>query len=301
MMETENLHLTETAGKALFLSKDERVEYILKDRWIGYTRAKEAMDKLEMLLVHPKVQRMPNLLLVGDTNNGKTSIVKRFTKKHPPDDDIWEKEHLEMPVLYVEIDATPSEDSLYCEILLSLFSPFTYSMPTAKKREQAYRLLRNVGVKLLVIDEIHNLLSSRKEKQQGLLNAIKRLGNTLQISIVAVGTVDAARAIHSDPQMANRFEPFALSQWGDNEEYWRLLASLEKMLPLKHPSDLSGEKISRRILAMSEGRIGEITQLLKLAAVNAVRTGKEKIDECDLIALDWTPPSKRRVAAERYA
>jgi len=51
-----------------------RIERILGDRWIGYLRANDAIESLEWLLRHPKRMRMPNLLLVGPTNNGNTSI-----------------------------------------------------------------------------------------------------------------------------------------------------------------------------------------------------------------------------------
>ncbi|MFF8032311.1 TniB family NTP-binding protein [Streptomyces sp. NPDC016626] len=47
------------------------------DRWIGYPRATEALERLETLLAWPSKQRMPNLLLIGPTNNGKSMIVEK--------------------------------------------------------------------------------------------------------------------------------------------------------------------------------------------------------------------------------
>lgn len=49
----------------------ERIQRIRADRWIGYPRAVEALNRLETLFAWPSKQRMPNLLLVGPTNNGK--------------------------------------------------------------------------------------------------------------------------------------------------------------------------------------------------------------------------------------
>ncbi len=71
---TENVppsHLNESTLKLLALSDAERIERIRSPRWIGYPRAKEILAKLEDLLIHPKSHRMPNLLIIGDTNNGK--------------------------------------------------------------------------------------------------------------------------------------------------------------------------------------------------------------------------------------
>jgi hypothetical protein len=50
---------------------------------MGYTRSKRILEKLEDLLSYPRVNRMPNLLIVGATNNGKTIIESRFSTAPP--------------------------------------------------------------------------------------------------------------------------------------------------------------------------------------------------------------------------
>jgi hypothetical protein len=82
------------------------------------------------------------------------------------------------------------------------------------------------------------------------------------------------------------------------EEYLMLLASFEKMLPLRQPSHLIDEKLAIRLLALSEGTIGELAALLTTAAVRAVQTGTERIDERGLTSIAWTPPSHRRRKVE---
>ncbi len=296
-MTSEQEHLTPKALAALELPDEERIAYINRDRWIGYPVAQEVERRLESLLAHPKVQRMPNLLLVGDTNNGKSSMVKRFARKHLGEAKFDEETNL-VPVLYVEIGPAPDEDSFYSDILVSLLAPFKYSMSVAQKREEVYRMFRYVGVRLIIVDEIHNMLATRRDKQQALLNAIKRMGNVMQVPIVGVGIKDAARAIHTDPQMANRFEPYSLPIWRNDKDFLRFLVSFERLVPLKHPSQLVSSTLARKILAMSEGRLGEITQLLKRAAVHAVESRREKIDAKTLDDIDWVAPSKRRSALD---
>ncbi|EPK3350627.1 TniB family NTP-binding protein, partial [Pseudomonas aeruginosa] len=56
------------------------MERLRADRWIGYPRAVEALNRLEALYAWPNKQRMPNLLLVGPTNNGKSMIVEKFRR-----------------------------------------------------------------------------------------------------------------------------------------------------------------------------------------------------------------------------
>ena len=47
-----------------------------------------------------------------------------------------------------------------------------------------------------------------------------------------------------------------------------------------------------KILA-TEGTIGELSTLLKSAAIYAVRTSAERIDASVLTGLEWEPPSAR--------
>jgi len=63
-----------------------RIRRLRTDRWIGYARAEAALAQLEDLLSFPPRTRMPNLFLVGPTNNGKTMIIEKFRRTHRPDE-----------------------------------------------------------------------------------------------------------------------------------------------------------------------------------------------------------------------
>jgi hypothetical protein len=54
-----------------------------RDRWIDYARAGAVLDRLERLLATPERDRMPCLLLHGESNIGKTQIVRKFVRDHP--------------------------------------------------------------------------------------------------------------------------------------------------------------------------------------------------------------------------
>ncbi len=297
-MSNEYPHLSEAAASYLELSDEERVERIRAPRWIGYPRTKQVLAKLEDLLTYPKSHRMPNLLIVGDTNNGKTMLVRRFCDNHPADDNPA-GEGVNVPVLFIQAPPLPDEGRLYNTILEKLFAPYRPSDRVGKKQFQAIQLLRYVNLKMLVIDEIHHVLAGNLNKQRAFLNVIKYIGNELQVPVIGVGTKDAFRAIQTDPQLANRFEPVLLSRWKTDKNYLRLLMSFERMIPLKAPSILHGSELATQIFSMSEGYIGEISRLLTDAATHAVRTGREKINKTVLKELGWYPPSKRRYRPEQ--
>ncbi len=149
-------------------------------------------------------------------------------------------------------------------------------------------------LKVLVIDEIHHLLAGSTEKQRGFLNVIKYLGNELQIPIVGVGTEAAKRSIATDPQLSNRFKRVELPLWKNDDDFLRLLVSFERLLPLKKPSDLITPQIANKLFLLSEGYLGEVSQILVEAAVLAIEKGTEKIDLTILNELKWEAPSRRR-------
>lgn len=286
-------HLNESTAKLLELDNVQRIERIRASRWIGYPCAKTILAKLEDLLVYPKSHRMPNLLLVGDTNNGKTMLVQRFCAQHPADDNP-NGDGIRVPVLFVQAPPIPDEGRFYNSILELLFAPYKPNDRVDKKQFQVIKLLKYVGLKMLVIDEIHHVLAGNMNRQRAFLNVLKYLGNELQIPIVAVGIRDAFRALQTDPQLANRFEPALLPRWEFDTDFLRLLVSFERMLPLREPSQLHDMTLATKLFSMSEGYIGELSRLLTNAAVYAVESGRERIDSRVLDGIGWFSPSDRK-------
>ena len=73
----EYQHVHEEFRHILFLSEKERLEFLDEPRWIGYSTANKIIDNLQGLMNKAKRPRMPNLLIIGDSNNGKTTVSVR--------------------------------------------------------------------------------------------------------------------------------------------------------------------------------------------------------------------------------
>jgi Bacterial TniB protein len=128
-------HLSDTARKFIEMPDEDRICHILQPHWIGYPQSKRILEKLQDLFSHPQVDRMPNLLIVGDTNNGKTMIIRRFQHQHPASDNP-EGDHIIVPVLLVQAPPVPEEGRLYANILEALNTPYkrTVRQVSAKPR-----------------------------------------------------------------------------------------------------------------------------------------------------------------------
>jgi type II secretory pathway predicted ATPase ExeA len=204
-------HLNASACAALDLPMDERIRRIRSPRWIGYTRAKQILSQLEEVLTHPKTHRMPSLLVVGDTNAGKTMIANRFVQLHPgyhrP-----RRAAIVVPVLLMQAPPGPEESRFYEMLIESLVktSPLRGRVSLAKQQALVLQLLQLIDLQLLIIDDLQNIVTGPVRKQRQFLNVLKSLSNALQIPLVGLGTPEALHAIQADPQLANRFTPVAL-------------------------------------------------------------------------------------------
>ena len=267
--------------KILDKSKEERIRYLYEDKWIGYPKAKEILTELNRLYNMPHKLRMPNLLIYGETNNGKSSIIDHFKKQHPNEDG----EEVEIiPIVSVMAPEGPDLNALYDAILYEMMVPFASTAKKSKKLHQIQYYFELTNVRMLVVDEIHNILSGTVGKQKEFMNALKNLNNTLHIPIVLVGIKDALRATSTDAQIKNRFPPIHLPQWSyDSKDYLQLLASIEKLLPLKKPSSLANNReLALEIYTKTDGYIGEIFTYITMVAEQVIQSGREYISLKDL-------------------
>jgi len=223
-------------------------------------------------------------------------IVEKFRRTHPARADA-DQEHI--PVLVVQMPSEPSVIRFYVALLAAMGAPLRPRPRLPEMEQLALALLRKVGVRMLVIDELHNVLAGNSVNRREFLNLLRFLGNELRIPLVGVGTRDAYLAIRSDDQLENRFEPMMLPVWEANHDCCSLLASFAASLPLRRPSSIATLDMARYLLTRSEGTIGELAHLLMAAAIVAVESGEEAINHRTLSMADYTGPSERRRQFER--
>ncbi len=148
--------------------------------------------------------------------------------------------------------------------------PYYVHSSRAFLRVEIYRLLRGSEVKMIIIDELHNILAGSSRQQLEFLNLLRHMGNELQVLLICFGTKDAYFAIKCDPQLENRFESLILPLWEEGGDLGSLLESFVALLPLEKYSKLADPKIIKFLLRKSEGSIEEIAAILKMAATCAI-------------------------------
>ena len=268
-------HLKGSVREAALLTPQERIEFIRKDRWIGYAAAKDILSKVQDLVNHPRNLRMPCRLIVGDPDNGKTMLLQECMRRHPKA--VSESDETRLPVLVFETPPDADEGRLYSAILTAMRIAHREDAPPEKLLSKVIDGVESLGVCVLMADEFHNMLHGSPASQRQLLASLKSLLNLLRRPLVAAGTRDAVRALATDTQFVTRFEQLALPRWGVNMEARRLLASIEQMMPLAEPSNLAGKELGETIILGGGGTIGGIVKLAKKSAIAAIKSGAERV------------------------
>jgi Bacterial TniB protein len=286
-------HLSQKTRELLDKPIEERIAHIQKDSWIPYPQANQILQQLEGLLKYPKCDRMPNLAILAQTNNGKTRLMKHFLSLHQAGE--TSRGTIAVPVFYLQCPSIPDESRLYSAILLKLCKRFRPTAPAQEKLVLILEALSKVEIRILALDEVNFTEVGTAAKQKRFLNALRYLANELRISIVCLGTEEMMRVIRSVPSVENRFSPMVLPQWTTDNEFRKLLASFEKIIPLRNPSDLQDSTtLTTKLLTRSEGTIGELKMLLAAAAREAMRCGTERITEEIIDDCDYMSPSARK-------
>lgn len=270
-------HLDPAYRRFADLPDEERIAWIRADRWIGFDQAGAALARLDNLLTYPPRDRMPCLLIYGDTGMGKTKIVRKFERSHPPK--FCQMTGIDKrPVVVAQVPSEPIERDLYRELLASMGAPAMAGGTLAREKDVCRSLLRTVGAKMIILDEVNGMLAGTFRQQRIFLNAIRFLANDLRIPLVCAGTDLARQALLTDAQLAERFEAIHLKPWQSDAAFAGLLKSFERILPLREASDLMSSETRTWIHKLTSGVTARIFRLIETAAEDAIRSGTERLD-----------------------
>lgn len=269
-----------------------------REFWVPYGRAFNILNGLKELFEREPSDRPINIVIYGDTNNGKTMLAKKF-QRHTNQSE-WERtgETHKVPVVYVQTPPEGDMNTLLWLILRALNVPTPDSASTSKRRTQLLGVLPKPGTRMLILDEAHNVLAATRTKQELFLQELKFLSNELKIHIVCIGTVEVLRAIQTNQQNGNRFEPRSLARWRFGKAFVNFACKLAESMGINHKEFFADEAFARSLFEMSEGLTGELRRIIAHVADTAKKDGKVQFEPYMFEEIDWVPPSERRQRAD---
>jgi hypothetical protein len=281
------------------VGQDDRISLIQSDIWIGFPRAEQVLDRLQNLIEAPRQTRMPGLLVHGASGIGKTMIARNLSRRYAPEyDPMAGVTHT--PLLLLQAPPAPDERRFYLHILAAVGAPATAiavrSQNVASLEVRVVALLRDLGLRMIMIDEVHNLLAGTHREQRRFLNVLRYLSNELEVSLVCFGVSEAVDAIRGDVQLARRLDEHHLPNWRDDSEFSNMIQTLIAAMPLEKKSNLKVKSL-RQILALTGGVTSRVFSLVKDLAIDAIRTGEECIT--DEAVANWSPLWSRYAPVQR--
>ena len=279
-------NLTNEAFEYLSKSDEERIVYCKKDHWIGYGSAVKLIEILEDKFLDPPQMRHEGLLIYGDSNNGKTAILKRMYDLHKTKLDYVTKDGeaiYEIPIIYFQAPTIPDESRLYSLILDELCVPQKRTDTVVVKANLAKHYLNKLGTRMILIDEIHSALRGNLNKQRTFIDDLKQLSNSLSLTIILAGTREAYSALSIGAETGSRFPALELPRWTNDRKFKSFVATYERCLPLKEASNMADNaELINTLFYQSEGLIGKTVNLLKKAAIKAIKSKREYITVDDI-------------------
>ena len=221
---------------------------------------------------------MENILLIGESGMGKTMLVRKFERQNAARfDDVAGLER--RPVVVMLMPHQPTEARFFDQLLVAVSAPsaghFIRSYPV---QEPAIRLLRQLGTRVVVIDELNSVLAGTPRQQRVFLQLLRFLSNELRIAFVGVGVPEARHALLSDDQLRSRFTDVELPPWSPGEDLRDFVTRLTWSLPLRDPSPVDSAKLRRLLVERTGGVTLGICKAFERAAIAAIRDGHEKIN-----------------------
>lgn len=260
-----------------FASRSERIVAVQRELIICHTRFEKALNHVLWMVKEQPRSRAPGLIVTGPTASGKTTFglqVVRAYAQMPPTSLV---DNLPPCAVMISLTALATTRAVYGRILASTNAPVNGHQRLADRELVVESTLRRINCRLLVLDEIQDILGGSVREQQRVRDAIKHLMNDLRLPILALGTETSANAFDSDLHLRARFQVIKFGIWKFDNELMNLLASMETKLPLQGNINLRSAEIVNRILEISEGRLGLIVEVVRNAAIEAIATGKETI------------------------
>lgn len=254
------------------------------DEYLAFPPYVAAFAEMEFLLSQYRETGVPqNLIVVGETGTGKTTLCKAFIKKYPrftlPECDV-------LPILYVCAPAVATVAALAESILQQLGDPGFKLGSISAKTKRIVTLMRGMKVLMLLIDEAQHMHDRGQKFSRYLVGDwLKTLIDDTQVPTVLLGLPRTENLLQINEQLRRRFSRRRNLQLGQDPdtsietECLQMFISLGTTLPLRISNgQFSWDELGSRIYYACDARIAYVKKLL----VGAIRIATERsLEEID--------------------
>ena len=253
---------------------------------IRHPRFQTLNEQIQECLQMTRITGEPHCMsLEGPTGAGKTTLVKDYLAQFPRTEVSF---GMQIDGLYVPTPDNPTIKDMVAQMLEYLKDPAAHKtrlLWEAKSRLKRFR--RQCQVKLILLDDFQHLIRSSYSHMQDLSEWLKSLIKETGVCMVVVGTEGAVETVLDSNQQLSRLfaarEVLSPFEWNiHDEESVLLFASLiqkaEETLDMPLANKQLRAELLGRIYYATNGLMGNVMNLLRLANLLALKSGQDSID-----------------------
>jgi type II secretory pathway predicted ATPase ExeA len=270
---------------------EERIMHILdsRTRWfVPHSKASSAVKKVRRALLTRGTNRNLHLAIVGDSNAGKTQVIKEALASIYGTSD--SKELMAISNVHrMECSSRMDENGFYQQYLAALNWPSNARSSVAENKRAVLKALQSGGHKKLVIDEVQKLVLQSNSMRTGFFNTLTELSNDDRCCthFFLCGKYETLTAIQQMPDLISRFQVIHMHRLAHDREFYDTLRGMRAYLPLRKEFRLDRE-LGKLLHDFSEGLIGWLARILATAAEEAIESGEEAITPEIIRALNFS-------------
>lgn len=258
--------------------------------YVNFDAFAQIFNKLtQTLQLYRKSGVVRNLVVIGESGSGKTSLAQAFRDQYPRQHML---EKTVTPVAYVEVPSIGTIGALARQILVGLGDPFPEKGRVIDQTARIELLIKNSGVEMLILDEAQHVYDRGQNKTQyATADWLKSLLNSIKIPIVLFGIPRLENLLQVNVQLRRRFNAPMVLSLGDLSDSkfslktYDVINSLAPVLPLPLScNEWDSFQLTERIYYATDGRVGYLKELLAQALEIAWEIDERKITRSDLAA-----------------
>lgn len=248
----------------------------LQESYVMFPAFQAAYDQIEANLKLFRATGVPqNLMILGESGTGKTSLARSFTESYPkqilPERDL-------IPVLHVSVPAAATIAGTVEAVLAQLGDHEPERGTVSVKTARAVRIARGCGVEMLLFDEAQHIQDrGRTHSQYFVGDWLKSFMDALGLPVTLLGLPRTQALLQVNEQLRRRFThrlSLLVQQSGpeiNDDNSLKLFRAISEALPL--PLDYrpyGWRELGVRLHFATDGRIAYVKQLLINAYGHAV-------------------------------
>lgn len=258
------------------------------------------------------------MTLLAPTQSGKSTTIRHYLETvivdeaierglFSPSTDRQEIVDRQRLAIHVTLAARATPKSLASDILKAFRDPYAATGTTEALLGRVYDYTRAHGTELVFIDEIQHLAAERRGRQIGetaVTKTLRRMMDTGLVPLVFVGLKEAEAHLEGDVCVPPRclrkldFQPLSFRQTESRtvftEFVGRFAARLQKLKFFDGWKLLLESDIPACLHAVAGGRLGMVTNLLRVACEVAFEEGSDRItrEHLAIATESWAIPMK---------